>query len=69
MGFFYPFLYINLNKVIIFGGFEHAQKMTTPTLQKKQQIHEDNDVSTTTSSKPKERRIVTWTQEVSFSLS
>ncbi|XP_021844608.1 transcription factor MYB124 isoform X1 [Spinacia oleracea] len=37
--------------------------MTTPTLQKKQQIHEDNDVSTTTSSKPKERRIVTWTQE------
>lgn len=42
--------------------------MTTTTLQKKQQINEDsnnnNNVSTTASiNKPKERRIVTWTQE------
>ncbi|KMT07107.1 hypothetical protein BVRB_6g154350 [Beta vulgaris subsp. vulgaris] len=34
--------------------------MTTQTLHKKQQINED---SSTTVSKPKERRIVTWTQE------
>ncbi|XP_021746303.1 transcription factor MYB124-like [Chenopodium quinoa] len=37
--------------------------MTTSTLQKKQQIHEDNNSISNTSSKPKERRIVTWTQE------